>query len=960
MSDDDNVEPALFTERRPGFTTGLGESDFALTVDGPPNLEGSFPLMTFLEDPELLDTLQRQDRAALTLVNEWAATNRWNMLAAGGFLLAREEQTHQLGVTMLEQSASMGNPWAWWYAGDCEYLPIERRRALLDRAIDAGLVSAAEARIQLELKVGNDDEALRYVVISARKGGLNSTRRLSRMVSNIAEAQMLERIAAAQEEAQSEETDDEINSLAFSGSNAEAEGWFSWQTLLSLRGEPEVAAWWSQYGAYEVLPREQGMVSPAFNSDDEGTPLDEDGTYDVVQIEDSALAARVRAIAAKRGLHLNEATSPSGMPSLAGAWAHADGSPERCWQHGHFRRDTNRPGHEVLLWELQAFAYPEFVDFITEMAVGGICGTYLDVALYMAERRNKSALARVDVFDRVHPNLLPRPYVRSASDERVVRIEGPVHDQLLEDCFCGRVIDVGYVIDSDLTDQQLEEVLISVFDGLLLVHHVLLTAEQPGVPTPAELIAPISLGEMLERDPIDPAYRQRVRSAPCLRVRDQLWEWQVNDFGQPFGVNPIVAFGTQARDLLHQAMAAETEEQTRSLMRRAADLGDADSMDNVGFEVEEDGDIAGAVAWYERSAAAGSPNGLNSVGVALTTDEYNPPPDVSPALVLGLCLASALCGNVPAMRNLPRVRLKCLPQGTDRMMLNDAQILFDMAREVELRFGIKAAFPLNLRLAELGWPNALGTVTWACLLGSLPELGVTYADEFDGRMESTRERADGVLVNGWAREVWNARTNAAYMRLAVGGSEADAMGVWEQAAANGVAEAVAGPAFLALRRGDEATARSLVAGWSPQVTASLASVAESLNGTAGIAGQMREVFLKLVQFAGSPSGVPTAAGLPRPTGNSLQPSGTSLGGQLGQPRQMSQQFSRPTETGSQAASHRKEDKEVSVLGGLLILLGLLAICAGVTWALWHWWNPIPALVFAGGFLGWLGWLLFRT
>jgi hypothetical protein len=316
------------------------------------------------------------------------------------------------------------------------------------------------------------------------------------------------------------------------------------------------------------------------------------------------------------------------------------------------------------------------------------------------------------------------------------------------------------------------------------------------------------------------------------------------------------------------------------------------------------------------------------------------------------------------------------------MMLNDAQILFDMAREVELRFGIKAAFPLNLRLAELGWPNALGTVTWACLLGSRPELGVTYADEFDGRMESTRERADGVLVNGWAREVWNARTNVAYMRLAVGGSESDAVRVWEQAAATGVAEAIAGPAFLALRRGDEATARSLVAGWNPQVTASLASVAESLNGTAGIAGQMREVFLKLVQFAGSPSGVPTAAGLPRPMGSPLQPSspkgllqpsggakplqpsGTSLGGQLGQPRQMSQPvsspLSRPPVAGSQAASHRKESKEVSALGGLLILLGLLAICAGVTWALWHWWNPIPALVFAGGFLGWLGWLFYKS
>ena len=128
-------------------------------------------------------------------------------------------------------------------------------------------------------------------------------------------------------------------------------------------------------------------------------------------------------------------------------------------------------------------------------------------------------------------------------------------------------------------------------------------------------------------------------------------------------------------------------------------------------------------------------------------------------------------------------------------------------------------------------------------------MGLSYAAVCEPLLEQTRDVGDQILANGWAYEASNARTNIAYMKLGVGGPESDALATFEASANFGSAEAKAGPAFLALRRGDEGAALSLMTSWTTEQLADLQMSADDLVGAEGFAATVGAAFNRLIALA---------------------------------------------------------------------------------------------------------------
>jgi len=625
--------------------------------------------------------------------------------------------------------------------------------------------------------------------------------------------------------------------------------YFQWATALTVLGSDVVSTWWRDYGpSIPVVERgsEFAELTPTLatwkmpvvvnpeSPDGLASPISDDGEYEYIDLEfvQSPLAARIRRVAAEHGLTLAQRVDPSNHEGLSGLWVLNDLG--RLLQFGVFYRHVREPEREIVHWQYQALATPEYTGFFSGYESLEAGAAIFGALAYMAESEGGQHVTRETQWLDVPHALRPRPLVTKRVGESVptfpVAAE-PGEDFDVGDCFCGSVITFGYLIDSELTDSQLDKAVISVFDTLTWTASTLRSAEPLDGAGP--LLSELRIGQRwmrVSRAEFGTEGLTRIHSlqpAPELRVvsrlqeSDQLWD----RVGTREGLD-IPGYTKESEGILlegTEALSAGDLQRARVLFEKSAELGNGDALDMLGFLAEERGVPKAASGFYKRSAAAGSAHGMGNYSTLAGSVDLD--------VAMPLLLAAALLGEPVHRANLAKRRELSSAVLSDRDLLDSPDFLYGMSRDVSVEVGPAAAAALLDRAASLGQVSALGSLTWWALLAGRIELGLDRFERY-GAMCFIRPPSQ-VAQPDWDYELANTRSNYAFLRLAAGGDHVESLTIWREGAAFGHIESILAPAVLAARAGDQASADAVIASLNADLLAEARNVAAEMAAGSG-------------------------------------------------------------------------------------------------------------------------------
>ena len=311
--DDEGFDRPPFNARRTGWSTGLDEIDFRLTI--PDGWRGSFPLEDMLAQTDLMAGLKRRDPQSLAVVEQWEREGQVNVMGAMGVAMALMGGDPEYGVALVRRSAELGNVYGWSNLGVMlgKHLTRDERRTAFENGARAQLPICAQYLAIMSAEDGDDKQALTWLTRAAQWGNCDSTERLANIVDDQAEAEMLRRVAAAQKQEQVEQfAPDDVGNRPVVGD--EVEEYFNWSTALEVLPSDAVNIWWQEYGPSTRRGRQLGdapadgdwLVNSVMSLDDSSlgpSPVGDEGEYEYIDLEfvDSPLASRIRSAVAARG-----------------------------------------------------------------------------------------------------------------------------------------------------------------------------------------------------------------------------------------------------------------------------------------------------------------------------------------------------------------------------------------------------------------------------------------------------------------------------------------------------------------------------------------------------------------------------------------------------------------------------------------------------------------------------------
>ena len=842
-----------FIARRSGWTTGLESVDFSPTPIVASHA-GEFPLMDMWGEDELIKGLKRRDPDAMAIVERWSADGQLNLMSAMGVVLAMMADAPELGVSLVRRSAEQGNMYAWFILAAllADHLTSDERREACENGARARHAGCAELLALMSADDGDDEAALKWLTRAAQWGNADATERLVAIVDSDNEVEMLLGVAAEQRRTQNPEDDhDDFSNRPMVGDDVD--DYFQWATALTVLGSDVVSTWWRDYGPSipivergsefeELTPTlatwKMPLVMNPENPDGLASPISDDGEYEYIDLEfvQSPLAARIRRVAAEHGLTVAQRVDPSNHEGLSGLWVLNDLGQLlqfQLLQFGVFYRHVREPEREIVHWQYQALATPEYTGFFSGHESLEAGAAIFGALAYMAESEGGQHVTRETQWLDVPHAVRPRPLVTKRVGESVptfpVAAE-PGEDFDVGDCFCGSVITFGYLIDSELTDSQLDKAVISVFDTLSLSASTLRSAEPLDAVGP--LLSELRIGQRwmrVSRANFGTEGLTRIHSlqpAPELRVvsrlqeSDQLW----NRVDTRDGLD-IPGYTEESEGILlegTEALSAGDLKRARVLFEQSAELGNGDALDMLGFLAEERGDRKAASAFYKRSAAAGSAHGMGNYSTFVGS--------VDDGVAMALLLSAALLREPVHRANLAKRRELSFGFLSDGDLLDNSDLLYGMSDDVSVEVG-RAAPALLDRAAALGQVSALGSLTWWALLAGRIKLGLDRFERY-GAMCFIRPPSQ-VAQPDWDYELANTRSNYAFLRLAAGGDRVESLTIWREGAAFGHIESILAPAVLAARAGDQASADAVVASLNADLLAEARNVAAEMAAGSG-------------------------------------------------------------------------------------------------------------------------------
>jgi len=634
--------------------------------------------------------------------------------------------------------------------------------------------------------------------------------------------------------------------------------WSDLMGLFDLRGP--VTHWWDGYGparpatAAALGPdaTESWRINDVFMSSAfPGEPVGLDSP--------SEFRERVRATIESVGATMGQFVLPDGRSGLAAPWATARGA--NVMHAAEFRRDERG---ERCLWSAQVFASDDVnhSDRTRERI-----GLLLQQAAFLAEYRFRSGILRlVDLprylaFPNVPPELWPRPVLHAVLGDQEVVEDGAGGFALRERALIYRF---GYVIDASLTDVQLADVLPVVADGVTMVLGMLESGEgesghlveawlgEPALTlalqSPARAIASPSSTTSPSPAPSPSSTGLSKIGAGGLgssSVHKGLGNASSDEPQTPIdedapGLNPYALWPERSSEL--EARLGSTDQRVREeAAREAAANGDGEAMILLAELAMVAGNAAEDLSWTERSANSGHPHGIARLAGRYFESQ-------KPGW-LSLFASAAICGHGLSQAALVQIAVSARQDDqsvpAELGMLKDRRSIVSLISERPDGVAWPALLPLFRRQAELGWPGALGTVTWWALLEGRLQQGLE--DGYELLPVVSQFEPEYGNPSYWANQLGNARSNILYLRLCLGEDAsklASEMPMWAGSLGDGITptEVFLFPQIARARSGDLAGARATIAEWTAADLAEARRVAsEMAQGRGPITGVASEI-----------------------------------------------------------------------------------------------------------------------